>query len=82
MGFQWHSPRQSDIRLYQLSRLLKGVARQDFTGSKYTTAMDAFYKQILLAAVPRTPMMTLMIPMTITPTGLNTIKLSLEPLSP
>jgi hypothetical protein len=36
----------------QLSRLLKGVSRQDFSGSKYTTAMDSFYTQILLSAVP------------------------------
>jgi hypothetical protein len=36
----------------QLSRLLKGVSQQDFSGSKYTTAMDSFYTQILLSAVP------------------------------
>ena len=42
-----HPPSQRLDPAKQLSRLLKGVARQDFT-----TAMDAFYKQILLAAVP------------------------------
>jgi hypothetical protein len=36
----------------QLSRLLKGVSRQDLSGSKYTTVMDSFYRQILLSAVP------------------------------
>jgi len=36
----------------QLSRLLKGVSYQDFSGSKHTTVMDLFYTQILLAAVP------------------------------
>ena len=36
----------------QLCRLLKGVSRQDFSGSKYMTAMDSFYSQILLSAVP------------------------------
>jgi len=35
-----------------LSRLLKGVSRQDFSGSKYTTAMDSFYSQVLRSAVP------------------------------
>jgi len=36
----------------QLSRLLKGVSRRDFSGSKHTTVLDSFYTQILLAAVP------------------------------
>jgi len=36
----------------QLSRLLKGVSREDFSGSKYTTVLDSFYTQILLAAIP------------------------------
>jgi len=36
----------------QLSRLLKGVSRRDFSGSKHTTVLDSFYTQILIAAVP------------------------------
>lgn len=36
----------------QLSRLLKGVSRQDFSGSKHTTVMDSFYQQILMSAAP------------------------------
>ena len=36
----------------QLSRLLRGLSRQDFSGSKHTTVMDSLYKQILLSAVP------------------------------
>jgi hypothetical protein len=36
----------------QLSRLLRGVSHQDFSGSKYNTALDSLYTQILLSAVP------------------------------
>lgn len=36
----------------QLSQLLTSVSPQNYSGSRYTTAMDSFYTQILLSAVP------------------------------